>query len=381
MKVVLVNCFDTYEGRMDLIFDYLFSKNYEVYAVVSNFKHIQKEKRNVKKINHIVVEVKPYSKNISFERLISHNDFSNKAIIEIEKIAPDLIYSFLPPNGIANKLISYRNRHPEVKVVFDLIDLWPETLPIANLRSLFPLNLLAKYRNRQLLKADYMIFECNYYKAAMPDIVKRVNHSTLYLAKKEELGSIPRVVHNDELNLCYLGSINNIIDIEYITNIVAELFKRKKVVLHIIGDGEKRDQLIAGVEATGARVEYYGKVFDIQEKREIFRNCHFALNIMKESVYVGLTMKSIDYFEAGLPILNNIKGDTEELTSKYNCGINLPSKIRIKDIEDIVSITEDDLTVMSRNSRKIYEEYFSHEAFSKKFNEIILDIIGDENNE
>ena len=113
----------------------------------------------------------------------------------------------------------------------------------------------------------------------MHDIVNRVNHSTLYLAKKEELGSIPRVVHNDELNLCYLGSINNIIDIEYITNIVAELFKRKKVVLHIIGDGEKRDQLIAGVEATGARVEYYGKVFDIQEKREIFRNCHFALNI------------------------------------------------------------------------------------------------------
>ena len=31
---------------------------------------------------------------------------------------------------------------------------------------------------------------------------------------------------------------------------------------------------------------------------------------MKDSVFVGLTMKSIDYFEAGLPILNTIKGDT-----------------------------------------------------------------------
>ena len=31
---------------------------------------------------------------------------------------------------------------------------------------------------------------------------------------------------------------------------------------------------------------------------------------MKQEVFVGLTMKSIDYFEAGLPIINNIHGDT-----------------------------------------------------------------------
>ena len=43
---------------------------------------------------------------------------------------------------------------------------------------------------------------------------------------------------------------------------------------------------------------------------------------MKKSVCVGLTMKSIDYFEFGLPIINNIKGDTWNAVEEYGIGIN-----------------------------------------------------------
>ena len=34
-------------------------------------------------------------------------------------------------------------------------------------------------------------------------------------------------------------------------------------------------------------------------------------------------MKSMDYFEAGLPILNSIPGDTWEIVEKYGVGYNL----------------------------------------------------------
>ena len=47
---------------------------------------------------------------------------------------------------------------------------------------------------------------------------------------------------------------------------------------------------------------------------KIINQCHYALNIMKKDVCVGMTMKSLDYFSFGIPIVNNIEGDI-----KKNC--------------------------------------------------------------
>ena len=42
---------------------------------------------------------------------------------------------------------------------------------------------------------------------------------------------------------------------------------------------------------------------------------------MKESVCIGLTMKSVDYFRHGLPILSTIGGDTADLIDTEGVGI------------------------------------------------------------
>jgi hypothetical protein len=44
---------------------------------------------------------------------------------------------------------------------------------------------------------------------------------------------------------------------------------------------------------------------------------------MKDTVCVGLTMKSIDYFQARLPILNSIQADTAKIVDEYRIGINI----------------------------------------------------------
>jgi len=81
--------------------------------------------------------------------------------------------------------------------------------------------------------------------------------------------------------------------------------------------------LIEEVKGSGAIVEDYGKVYDPKEKQQIFDKCHFGLNIMKDTVCVDLTLKSIDYFQHGLPILNNIQADTTKIVDKYNVGFNI----------------------------------------------------------
>lgn len=59
--------------------------------------------------------------------------------------------------------------------------------------------------------------------------------------------------------------------------------------LHIIGDGESREEFYPKLERAGAEVLYHGKIYDAREKQAIFDQCYFGLNIMKETVSIGLT--------------------------------------------------------------------------------------------
>ena len=69
------------------------------------------------------------------------------------------------------------------------------------------------------------------------------------------------------VSLCYLGSINNIIDINSIGKLIKIISKSKSVVLHIIGDGERRNMLIDEAEVSGAKVLYYGIIYDKSVKK------------------------------------------------------------------------------------------------------------------
>ena len=78
---------------------------------------------------------------------------------------------------------------------------------------------------------------------------------------------------------------------------------------------------------------------------------------MKTSVCVGLTMKSMDYFEFGLPIINNISGDTWNIVDNRLCGINVDNKMINFDYK-----YSDD---MRYNLRNFFEEFLTEKVFRK----------------
>lgn len=57
-------------------------------------------------------------------------------------------------------------------------------------------------------------------------------------------------------------------------------------------------------------MEYYGKIFEEEEKYRILKDYDYGVNIMKSTDTVELTIKSLDCFSYGNSILNNIQGDT-----------------------------------------------------------------------
>lgn len=371
MKVVLLNCFDTYEERIDLLCDFFIGNGYEVTVIQSNFRHFKKEYRNDMKKNFYFVKTKSYYKNISVSRLKSHYKFAKDSMKFVERINPDLLYVMLPPNSLAKFSADYKRKNKNTRLIFDLIDLWPETMPLGKVENVPPFTFWRLMRDLNLKYADVVLTECNLYQEILSLELNKIKSYTLYLAKKEVKINLSPFIHTNEINLCYLGSINNIIDITKIKRLIQVIQTSQPVKLHIIGDGESKESFINEVKQTGATVEYYGKIYDETKKQEIIKKCHFGLNIMKESVCVGLTMKSIDYFQHGLPILNNIKADTTNLVEKYDVGFNIADDNLVDVVNKITKRTAEEHNEMRKNTIDMFNKLFSQQVFNNRMKYLI----------
>lgn len=366
MNIAIINCFDLAEHRVDLLLELFTKRGHNVNVYTSNFKHIEKVERNDYKEHYTFINVKKYYKNISFQRIFSHLDFAKKVTSEyLCKENVDLIWVMIPPNSLVKQTIKYK-RKVKCKVIVDVIDMWPETMPIEKIKKIPLISVWRNLRDKWINQADFIVTECNLYQEILGKIVPKDKMKTVYLAKKIKPIIINRNPPQNKIALCYLGSINNIIDIEVISEIICKFKKCNDVELHIIGDGENRDKLIDTAQNEGAVVVYHGKIYDADKKMEILNSCHYGLNIMRDTVYVGLTMKSMDYFESGIPIINNIKGDTWTILEKNKIGINYD--------KDTDLVKEHESYNKFNEVRKYFIDNLSMERFESQVTEI-LDIL------
>lgn len=368
MNVVIVNCFDTYEHRVDLLHDVLVEEGNSVRVITSDYRHFEKKKRCEKKKDYVFFHANPYKKNLSYLRLSSHVRLSNTIFQYLDRFSDiDVLWVLLPPNSFAKNAVQYKEKHTKVKLIFDVIDLWPETMPIGTIKKIFPFTIWKRLRDKYIKNADYIVTECNLFRSVLGRSIVGSRVKTLYLARKVTPYEPIICASNDIISLCYLGSINNIIDIDGICSVIKRFKKKRDVQLHIIGDGEKKEELVNACKVAGADVIFHGPIYDEDEKRSIFESCHYGLNIMNKNVCVGLTMKSIDYMEYGLPLINNIYGDTWLIIQKERIGYNIDQKFEDVNKYDV------NLRV---NTRRFFENNLSVEVFKKN---VLAIVRGDEN--
>lgn len=364
--IVIVNCFETYENRVCLLKKVFEDEGKTVRVITSDYCHMHKKARTDFPDDFEAIHVRPYRKNLSVDRLLSHYRFAETAMKRVAEIHPQLVWILVPPNSLVKFAAKFKEQYPDSKLVFDMIDMWPETMPISQFKTLFPFTIWKNLRDRHLQSADVVVTECDLYQSVL-DKCYRGRIYTLYLAWEGTPVAANPNPPRDRIALCYLGSINNIVDISAICSVISSI--NQPVEFHIIGDGEKRDELICQAEAAGAQVIYHGKIYDKQQKQVIFDHCHMGINFMKDSVFVGLSMKSIDYFEAGLPVLNNIKGDTWRLVEEEQVGLNYDrSSITCEQILEIQAYRS--------NVRESFNMHFTESVFRDKVKEILLQVEG-----
>lgn len=395
MKIYIVTDSSTYEKRAELVYRYCTEHGYDAVLIGTAFDHRAKKKRE-EASGRIYIDAGGYKKNISIERLWYHHKFAKMAhrllrsmmaekqaacgsevksgskagaddihdwIINAENA--DILYILLPGNSLAGVGAKLKKEYG-CRLIFDIIDLWPESLPIGGAWRTLPVKYWKRLRDDYLKTADHIVTECGLYRELLrlcadktsimywpkqenvklregsADGCNTDNEKSVQTMRTDSVGSDNEAAAersdmrhapvqsdmtvdaaNNSIHIAYLGSINNIIDIQLITELLSYVNKKRHVILNVIGDGESREIFLSSVAAAGIEAHYHGAIFDEAKKQSILQSCEWGINIMKPGVKVGLTMKSVEYMANGLKLINNIPGDTWDLVKAEDIGVNV----------------------------------------------------------
>lgn len=361
MRMNIVTCFESNEERVTFIMETCLLRGISVNVYTTSFSHINKKERRTIPYGFTAIDTKPYKGNLSIGRLISHKDFAKKAFEEIEKNEPNLIWVVAPCHSLIKEANKYKQKHQEVKIIIDVIDMWPESLPIGFIKHTLPFRIWKSIRTNNIKCADYVVTECDMYQRILK---KEFNGDIFTLPWCKNIISMkqPTNLPENKLSLVYLGSINNIVDIEQIKRLIEN--SDKKVILHVIGLGENKEKFIKELSKVCEVIDH-GAVYDELGKAKIFSMCHAGLNIYKPNLFIGLTVKCIDYFMYGLPIINNIQGDTYRLVDEKKVGINVVKASLLN--YDLLNY----MRLHNENIYAVYKENFTKEIFKEKCGKII----------
>ena len=374
-KALIISCFNWYKARLEPIREVLLENGYEVAILIADFEHISKTPVREKYDECTYVHVPPYQSNLSVQRIRSHLVFGKSVREYIDNSQPDFIWLQMPPNNPGRCCIRYKKRHSASRLVMDLIDLWPESMPLGRAANTLPAKIWKKWRDNCIAVSDYVVTECDLYHESLKYVLNPEKAGTLHLFKdqtEEDKKLVQSILSKRDTNgsivrFAYLGSMNNIIDIEGICGVIRRFMSYGiRVEMHAVGEGDSRSQFESAVAGTGCDSYFYGPVYNEQEKIRILAPCDYAFNMMKATSEVGLTIKSIDYLSYGLPLINNIKGDTWEMVGSRNLGLN------VKTAEDI---SEENIQTLKQINRQQIHEFFQNEFSKTRFREKASGII------
>lgn len=402
MKAVVITHSSPYESRAEAVGEFLQRKGYAVEWIYASFDHQTKQTRHADIKYHTYLRMNPYQKNLSVKRIVSLKRFGNEVEQYLDRemregAKADLLYFMIPLNSFCGAAERLKAKYG-AKIIIDVMDLWPESLPLKKFKSLPPFRFWSNLRDRHLGCADFIFTECDLYQRKIRLPADRTR--TLYwFQERSDTADAADVRPADsgkpgeaepsadgstqesavqwktgrEINLVYIGSINYIIDLELTGRILAELRKYAPVRVHIIGSGIHAEDFRRTAEENGCEAVLYGNVYDEKQKQEIYAVCDFGLNLMVPQVDVGLTMKSLEYLSHNLPFINDIGGDTWNLVEREGIGVNVDRNDLKDSCRKILRYRDQ---AGSREAvRACYERHFTREVFERTLDDSLKNIL------
>jgi len=385
MRIWVINPYDDIPGegakqRFWTLCETLAARGHEVTWWSSSWSHRRKAPRSLAaekdpelgSVRLRLINAPPYESNVSLARLKNHRVFAEKLQQAGEALLADepprLVVFSWPPMDVGQVALRWREQC-ECRVVLDVMDAWPD-----NFLILAPSVPGAK----QVLRAALEPWMANSRKVCQGvDAVSAQSHAFAHWARERQapepihvcylgaatssVGPIQRHT-SGPLRLLYLGAMGRVYDLATLINAMAKLRDGGvDVHLDLAGEGEQLDSLRDQAQRLGLAesVRFHGYVTG-EALRDLLHQSHVGVIPMLPESRVAAPYKAGEYLGAGLPIVNSLPGELEDLLSQRQCGV----QYQVGDSESLaLAITQyvtdrERLARESRHATALYTEQF-----------------------
>lgn len=363
-----------------------------VEVITSRFYHTKKRQRNEFEVlrgiayKATLLEEGSYSRNVSPARLFAHGRFAKNVINYLSnRKKPDVIYLFVPPAGLAKKVVKYAKEN-NIRVVIDVLDLWPEAFamlmpaPIAKLL----LNPMKKSVEFAYDNADEVVAVSNTYvqRAIRNNSRKNIGHSVFigtdieYFDRAAEQ-ALPLEGKLRSITMAYIGMLGHSYDLCGVMDAMKLLIEQgyDLVELLIMGDGPMKEKFETYAKRYNLPVRFMGRLAYTDMVKMLVK-CDIGLNVLVGKSDASIINKHADYVSAAIPVINVQKNqEFGELLVAYDAGIMCSPGDTQALATAIRFLAEDEEARkrMGKNSRKLAEDKFDR---NKTYQEIIDVITG-----
>ena len=378
-----------------------FSKeSYNIDVICGSFVHDRKEEilskgEKYRLINsegikyHILSGILYKSKIV---RMLSMIQFFFKVLFFSKKLEnrPNIIYASSPHpfNGLAGMYLARKYKCP---FILEIRDLWPETwvaMGATTKKSI--LYKVFAYIEKVLYKnADKIVTltaNKDYYISVGVDEKKvEIVSNGVDLEKYDSLvdEESPIELSENKFNILYTGAHGTANCLEFILE-VAKLLKDDNIMFNLIGEGEKKEELIKKAEEYNLKnIKFYPPINKNFIPSTLKNGDAMILPVRNKPLYkYGISPnKMYEYFASSRPIIfsGNVAND---MVKEANAGISVEAenieKIK-KAILSLYNMSRDKREVLGKNGRKYVEENYDIKILSKKIEKIILNLLEDKN--
>ncbi len=346
MHVVIANPFDSlpWEGkrlfRYSMLAAELTSRGHQVSWITADFSHGTKSYRKQVVFDESVgakimfVHVPPYHKNISWQRIISHNAYAKgvaQTLRTLHASEPvDLVIASIPPTKSARVAMEFCAETGVLGLV-DMQDPWPKVLESVfpqTLRKFFSVLLLGWFKQDVKLATELASSLVAISPETLDYLVSfrqgnQIPQASFILGFDGECIQISEIEQKKTTNpliVSYIGNFGYFNDLETVVK-AAAICANKNIEFILIGDGPiyKSVKLLAE-KLSLTNVKFTGRL-PFETALPLLQQSAVGLVSYTVDFPPNTVNKTFDYLCLGLPVVSSLRGLFAKDLAEFNLGL------------------------------------------------------------
>ncbi|PKE07884.1 glycosyltransferase WbuB [Macrococcoides caseolyticum] len=266
-------------------------------------------------------------------------------------------------------------------IVLYCLDLWPESLVSGGVKKNSLIYNIVKLISKKIYKAIDRIeissksFE-KYFKQMLKIQGDYVYNPQYAVDENSDYVDTDIDFPKNKINISFTGNIGEMQGLEVAIKAMKNV--DEKVVLHIVGDGSKKEALesLANELNIKSKIKFHGRK-PVEQMKSVMENSDALLVTMKDDEVISYTLpaKVQSYLKSGKFIIGSINGEAADVIKESKAGIVSPAEDEIKLAENINLFVNNYDEFKKSGFRGT--EYYNNNFGKDKFIQILLNDLKD----